>query len=135
MVFDDDGGILRLGRTVRAFTKRQRRAIALRDGGTCLIPDCTVPAQWCEVHHVISYKDGGNTGVCNGVNLCWFHHHQIDNGPWQIRMRHGTPEIRYAAAGRFADWTPAGRGAAVRIRAGAPPGATLGAAPGASPGD
>jgi len=123
VVFAPDGDVLRLGRDVRGFTKRQRRAIALRDGGTCLIPGCTVPAQWCEVHHVVPYKDGGPTDVCNGVLLCWYHHHDIDSGPWHIRMRNGTPEVRYAAAGKALDWQPAGDGAATRIRAGAPPGA------------
>jgi hypothetical protein len=128
VIFGEDGRVLNLGRDTRGFTRRQRRAIALRDGGTCLIPGCTVPAQWCEVHHVISYRDGGPTDIGNGVNLCWFHHHEIDSGPWQIRMINGTPEIRYAAAGRVTDWAPAGNGAAARIKAGAPPG-------GAPPGD
>jgi hypothetical protein len=128
VIFGEDGRVLNLGRDVRGFTRRQRRAIALRDGGTCLIPGCSVPAQWCEVHHVISYRDGGLTDIGNGVNLCWFHHHEIDSGPWQIRMINGTPEIRYAAAGRVTDWKPAGDGAAARLKAEAPPG-------GAPPGD
>ncbi|GAA4159366.1 HNH endonuclease signature motif containing protein [Gryllotalpicola daejeonensis] len=125
VIFGDDGEVLRLGRSVRGFTRRQRRAIALRDGGTCLIPGCTVPAQWCEVHHVISYKNGGNTDLDNGVLLCWFHHHEIDHGPWQIRIITGTPEVRYAHGGRVIDWAPAGDGAAARLKqqAGAPPGA------------
>jgi hypothetical protein len=126
VIFGEDGRVLNLGRDVRGFTRRQRRAIALRDGGTCLIPGCSVPAQWCEVHHVISYRNGGLTDIGNGVNLCWFHHHEIDSGPWQIRMINGTPEIRYAAAGRVTDWKPAGNGAAARLKAGAPPGAPPG---------
>ena len=126
VIFDDQGAVLNLGRSVRGFTRRQRRAITLRDGGTCLIPGCSVPAQWCEVHHVISYKDGGLTDIGNGVNLCWFHHHDIDSGPWQIRMRGGTPEVRYAAAGRTFDWRPAGNGAAAHLKAAAPPGASPG---------
>ncbi|GAA4164474.1 HNH endonuclease signature motif containing protein [Gryllotalpicola daejeonensis] len=125
VIFDEDGQVLRLGRSVRGFTRRQRRAIALRDGGTCLIPGCTVPAQWCEVHHVISFKDGGNTDLDNGVLLCWFHHHEIDTGPWRIRIITGTPETRYAHGGRVIDWTPAGNGTAAKLNqhAGAPPGA------------
>jgi len=123
VIFDDKGGVLTLGREVRGFTRRQRRAIALRDGGTCLIPGCKVPAQWCEVHHVISYKDGGRTDISNGVNLCWFHHHEIDTGPWHIRMINGTPEVRYAFAGNDTGWKPAGNGTAAKTRAGAPPGA------------
>jgi hypothetical protein len=126
VVFGADGDVLNLGLEVRGFTKRQRRAIALRDGGTCLIPGCQVPAQWCEVHHVVPYTDGGPTDVCNGVLLCFFHHHEIDSGPWRIRMRNGTPEVRYAHGGRVLDWKPAGNGAAAKIKAGAPPGASAG---------
>lgn len=116
VVFNADGSLLSLGREVRGFTRRQRRAIAARDGGTCLIPGCTIPAQWCEVHHVVAYKDGGPTDASNGVNLCWFHHHEIDTGPWQIRMRHGTPEVRYAFGRDVREWAPAGNGAAARAR-------------------
>jgi hypothetical protein len=122
VIFDERGDVLRLGREVRGFTKRQRRAIALRDGGTCLIPGCTIPAQWCEAHHVVPYRDGGDTDVCNGVLLCWFHHHEIDSGPWQIRMTAGTPEIRYAWDGRTDHWKPVGDGAAAKLKAKAPPG-------------
>jgi hypothetical protein len=122
VVFGTDGDVLNLGREVRGFTKRQRRAIALRDGGTCIIPGCTVPAQWCEVHHVTAYQDGGPTDVCNGVLLCFFHHHEIDTGPWSIRMKNGTPEVRYTHGGNILGWRPAGNGAAAKIRTGAPPG-------------
>jgi len=132
VIFADDGQVLQLGRSVRGFTRRQRRAIAVRDGGTCLIPGCTVPAQWCEVHHVISYKDGGSTDVDNGVLLCWFHHHEIDSGPWRIRTVNGTPEVRYAHGGRVLDWHPAGNGAAARRKAEMPPGAPRGTPPGAN---
>ncbi|AYG03037.1 HNH endonuclease signature motif containing protein [Gryllotalpicola protaetiae] len=123
VIFDDQGAVLNLGRSTRGFTRRQRRAISLRDGGTCLIPDCSVPAQWCEVHHVISYRDGGATDIGNGVNLCWFHHHDIDTGPWQIRMTNGTPEVRYAYGGRTIDWKPVGNGTAAHLQTTAPPGA------------
>jgi hypothetical protein len=127
VVFGTDGDVLNLGLEVRGFTKRQRRAIALRDGGTCIIPGCHVPAQWCEVHHVTPYQDGGPTNVCNGVLVCFFHHHEIDTGPWSIRMRNGIPEVRYAHGGTDTGWRPAGNGAAAKIKAGAPPG---GAPPG-----
>ncbi|MFC4244865.1 DUF222 domain-containing protein [Gryllotalpicola reticulitermitis] len=68
VIFGDDGRLLELGRETRGFSRRQRRAIATRDGGTCLIPGCTVPAQWCEVHHVTPYRDGGPTDASNGTS-------------------------------------------------------------------
>lgn len=93
VTFDDDGRILTLGSPERCFTPHQRRAITLRDGG-CLIPGCSVPAAWCEIHHVIPDVDGGPTHPDNGVLLCWFHHRTIDTSGWAIRMLRGVPHIR-----------------------------------------
>lgn len=93
VVFDDDGRIMRLGSPERCFTPHQRRAITLRDGG-CLIPGCSVPAAWCEIHHVIPHAEGGPTHPDNGVLLCWFHHRTIDTSGWGIRMTRGVPHVR-----------------------------------------
>ena len=93
VVVDDRGRILELGSQERCFTPQQRRAITLRDGG-CLIPGCSVPASWCEIHHVIPDVDGGPTHPDNGVLLCWFHHRSIDTSGWGIRMQRGVPQIR-----------------------------------------
>ncbi|MFB6610667.1 DUF222 domain-containing protein [Agromyces sp. NPDC056379] len=93
VVSDDAGPIIRLGSPERCFTAHQRRAITLRDGG-CLIPGCTVPAAWCEIHHVTPDSRGGPTHTDNGVLLCWYHHRSIDTSGWAIRMRRGVPEIR-----------------------------------------
>jgi hypothetical protein len=75
-----NGRILQLGSPQRCFTAVQRRAITARDGG-CLIPGCSIPAGWCEVHHVIPAADGGPTHTDNGVLLCWFHHRTLSELP------------------------------------------------------
>jgi 5-methylcytosine-specific restriction protein A len=93
VVVDDAGAILQLGSPERCFTAHQRRAITLRDGG-CLIPGCSVPAGWCEIHHVVPDRDGGPTHPDNGVMLCWFHHRTIDTSGWGIRMLRGVPHLR-----------------------------------------
>ncbi|RWZ46629.1 HNH endonuclease [Labedella phragmitis] len=62
------GAILSLGSVQRCFTPMQRRAIIARDGG-CIIPGCSIPAGWSEVHHVIPHRDGGATHVDNGTSL------------------------------------------------------------------
>ena len=93
IVFGENGEVLHLGDKQRFFSNGQRRAIAARDGG-CIIPGCTVPAYWSEVHHVIPWQQHGPTDISNGVNLCWFHHHTIDTSGWEIRMIHGKPEVR-----------------------------------------
>ncbi|RUQ87702.1 HNH endonuclease signature motif containing protein [Labedella gwakjiensis] len=93
--------ILALGSVQRCFTSSQRRAITARDGG-CVIPGCTTPAGWCEVHHVIPWRDGGETHTDNGVLLCWGHHQNIDSGPWRLTMPNGVPHVRGPG---HPDWT------------------------------
>jgi hypothetical protein len=91
--FGSTGAIIGLGSKDRCFTPLQRKAITARDGG-CIIPGCTSPAHWAEIHHVIPWRHGGTTHVNNGVLLCWYHHHTIDTSGWNIRMIQGTPQVR-----------------------------------------
>jgi hypothetical protein len=93
VLFDENGRIAALGTSARIFNAIQRRAITLRDGG-CIIPGCTVPASWCEIHHVTEYADGGPTHTDNGVLLCWWHHRNLHLSEWHIRMNRGIPEVR-----------------------------------------
>jgi len=93
VVFGADGQIMALGSPQRLFTSHQRRAIAARDGG-CIIPGCSIPAAWCEIHHVDEHSKGGATHTDNGVLLCWAHHHDIDTSGWDIKMRNGVPHVR-----------------------------------------
>jgi hypothetical protein len=93
VLFDERGQIVSIGTTARVFTAVQRRAIVLRDR-ECVIPGCHVPATWCEIHHVHEHARGGPTHTSNGVALCWHHHRTLETSGWQIRMRHGAPEIR-----------------------------------------
>jgi hypothetical protein len=87
------GQIAAMDTTERCFTQSQRRAIVARDGNTCLIPGCRVPATGAEAHHVIPHSHGGPTSVANGVLLCWWHHHLIDSGLWTITMQNGVPRV------------------------------------------
>ncbi|TFD79571.1 HNH endonuclease signature motif containing protein, partial [Cryobacterium fucosi] len=84
VLFGPNQEVLRLGLKERFFSRAQRRAIAARDGG-CIIPGCTSPPHWAELHHVIPWWAGGLTDIDNGVMLCWFHHHYIDRDGWKIR--------------------------------------------------
>ena len=93
VVLDENGRIVAITTVDRVFNHYQRKAITLRDGG-CIIPGCTVPPQWCEVHHVQEHSRGGATHTDNGVLLCWFHHRTIDTGGWQIRMIDGAPYVK-----------------------------------------
>lgn len=93
ITLNDNGAIIGLGSEQRCFTPPQRKAITLRDGG-CVIPGCTIPAAWTEIHHVIADTDGGPTHTDNGVLLCWFHHRTIATSGWDIRMIDGIPHVK-----------------------------------------
>jgi hypothetical protein len=91
--FTPNGNIQALGTPGRFFTAAQRRAIAARDGNTCLDENCDIPATATEAHHVVPDRYGGPTHVDNGVLLCWYHHGLIDRGILQIVMINGKPTI------------------------------------------
>ncbi len=89
-VLGDQGQVLDLGRAQRTFTAAQRRALTIRDRG-CTFPGCTVPATWCEAHHVVPWHQGGATDVSNGALCCLFHHTLADNSTWDIDTTTGIP--------------------------------------------
>ncbi|WP_418062625.1 DUF222 domain-containing protein [Pimelobacter simplex] len=70
------GEVLDLGRASRLFRPAQRRALRLRDR-TCRAEGCTIPAAWCETHHLTPWSRGGRTDLADGILLCSYHHHRI----------------------------------------------------------
>lgn len=74
-----------VGRTRRTFTGATRQAVVIRDGG-CAFPGCDRPPRWTEIHHLVSWVDGGATDRDNGVALCGHHHRVVHHGDWQVRL-------------------------------------------------
>lgn len=85
-----NGEILDLGRKTRLFTPAQRTALTTRDQG-CAFPNCTIPAPWCEAHHITYWSHGGPTTTNNGALLCSHHHHLIHKEQWTITTTNHTP--------------------------------------------
>jgi hypothetical protein len=90
VVLGGEGQILDIGRASRVFPPHIRKAITARDRG-CAFPQCTIPASWCEAHHITYWSRGGTTGTGNGTLLCSHHHHVIHKEHWSIQMRTGIP--------------------------------------------
>lgn len=87
VTLDPVGRPLDVGREQRLFTRRQRIAIAAREGG-CVRPSCTAPISWCEFHHIEHWsEDHGRTDVDDGVPLCRNCHLRLHNQRWRIRRR------------------------------------------------
>jgi hypothetical protein len=81
VVLEPSAGPLDVGREHRLVTVAQRRALEARDGG-CLI--CSVPAAWCDAHHVVPWASGGASDLSNLVLLCPSHHTAVHSGAWQV---------------------------------------------------
>ncbi len=93
-----NGSVVALGNEQRSFTRAQRMAMIARDGPTCTMTGCQVPATGCEAHHVIERSAGGPTHIGNGALFCWFHHRMIDTGVFTVEMVDGRPNVT------IADW-------------------------------
>lgn len=74
-IFAGPARVLEVGRRTRFFRGGLRRAIELRDRH-CTFPGCMVPAERCEVDHVVEYVDGGPTTQANGRLRCPAHNRQ-----------------------------------------------------------
>ena len=90
ILLGSEGRILDIGRASRVFPPHIRKALTARDQG-CAFPGCTIPAPWCEAHHITYWSRGGTTGTENGVMLCSHHHHVIHKEHWTIQVRTGIP--------------------------------------------
>jgi hypothetical protein len=99
IVLGGEGRVLDIGRTARIFPPHIRKAITARDQG-CAFPGCTIPAPWCEAHHINYWSRGGSTGTGNGVLLCSHHHHLVHKEQWQIEV---TAEIPWFIPPRLLD--------------------------------
>ena len=76
-VLDGASQVLDLGRAQRLFSPTQRKALRLRDQ-RCRAEGCTVPAAWCDAHHLQPWAEGGKTGLANGVLFCGHHRRAHD---------------------------------------------------------
>ncbi|QCO96611.1 DUF222 domain-containing protein [Arthrobacter sp. 24S4-2] len=90
VLLGSEGRILDIGRTTRIFPPHIRKAITARDQG-CAFPGCTIPAPWCEAHHITYWSHGGPTSTDNGTLLCSHHHHLIHKELWTIQVKTGIP--------------------------------------------
>jgi hypothetical protein len=83
IVFDGPDRVLSVGRQ-RTFTGALRRAIQVRDR-SCAHRYCHVPAERCEIDHIIPWPLGGATSQANGTCRCGGHNRERE--PEHIRRR------------------------------------------------
>jgi hypothetical protein len=73
IVFGPGSEVLDVGRKTRVISAGLRRAVVARDRH-CVAPGCHRSANWCDVHHLVSWADGGETAIDNVCLLCRYHH-------------------------------------------------------------
>ncbi|APT95886.1 HNH endonuclease [Corynebacterium stationis] len=69
------------------FASEKLRTLAMAENLVCPWPDCTVPADRCQVHHIDAHKHGGHTKPSNLTMLCKYHNGVNDDGPRKKRKR------------------------------------------------
>ena len=81
VVLGADSEILDAGRESRVFKDHQRKLMNLRDE-TCTTIGCSMPAEFCEAHHITPWARGGKTDFKDCKLLCPFHHHRAHDPGW-----------------------------------------------------
>ena len=61
---------------------------------TCGVAGCQRPFAWCEIHHKVSWLDGGKTDLANALPLCGHHHRRAHDDRYDLR-KHTSGEWRF----------------------------------------
>ncbi len=85
---------LDMGRTARLFTKAQRIALGLRDGG-CTAKGCETSASGCHAHHDDPWSRRGLTDLANGRLLCPRHHRLAHDSRYAMTV-HADNKVTFA---------------------------------------
>ena len=80
VVFDGSSRIIDVGVKRRLFTGATRRAVQLRDR-QCFHDFCDLPAEDCQIDHIVPYAAGGETTQTNGRPACGFHNRDRHRRP------------------------------------------------------
>ena len=94
VVLDSKSMPLDMGRAARLFTKSQRIALGLRDGG-CTARGCETSASGCHAHHDDPWSPSGLTDLANGRLLCPRHHRLAHDSRYAMTV-HADNKVTYA---------------------------------------
>ena len=95
---DEGGAVLDIGRRTRVIPPAIRRALWIRDQG-CRFPGCAND-RFLHGHHIKHWLHGGRTSLDNLVLLCPFHHRQIHEGGFSLRLTAGAEVEVHAPGGK-----------------------------------
>ena len=80
------------------FASFKQRILATAENLVCPWPDCGVPADRCQVHHIDAHKNGGQTNPENLTMLCKYHNGANDDDAGKrkrgrMRRHHGKVKL------------------------------------------
>jgi hypothetical protein len=78
-------GELNLGRDTRVANRAQRRVLRVLYQ-SCAVPGCEVRFEYCKIHHVTWWRQGGRTDLSNLLPLCERHHHAVHDDGWIVTV-------------------------------------------------
>ena len=87
------------------FASLKQRVLAMAENLVCPWPDCAVPADRCQVHHIDAHKHGGQTTPSNLTMLCRYHNGVNDDDPHKPgkksrgRMKRHRGKVRLSTPG------------------------------------
>ncbi|MGQ0802417.1 MAG: DUF222 domain-containing protein [Actinomycetota bacterium] len=88
IITDGKSEPLDVGRRTRVVPAPLRRAVITRDR-QCVEVGCDRPPEWCDVHHIVHWLDGGPTALHNLELRCHPHHRDEHEG----RRRDRSPPV------------------------------------------
>ncbi|KRE96343.1 hypothetical protein ASG76_04795 [Nocardioides sp. Soil774] len=94
VVLDSRSQPIDLGRAARLFSRAQRIALGLRDGG-CTARGCETSASGCHAHHDDPWSRGGLTDLANGRLLCPRHHRLAHDSRYAMTV-HADNKVEFA---------------------------------------
>ena len=89
------------------FASGKQRILAIAENLVCPWPDCKVPADRCQVHHIDAHKNGGQTNPSNLTTLCAYHNGVNDDAGAGRREKSRGRMVRHR--GKVKLLTPGGR--------------------------
>src|SRR5699024_3655437 len=90
------------------FASWKQRTLAMAENLVCPWPDCNVPADRCQVHHIDAHKNGGHTKPSNLTMICSYHNGVNDDDPHRRSTKPKRGRIR-RHRGKVRLITPGGR--------------------------
>lgn len=81
LILDAKGDLVAFGTSARVAPPALRALVVRRDRH-CRFAGCR--ARIDEVHHIVFWSRGGSTSSDNMLGLCWYHHHLVHEGGWEL---------------------------------------------------